>query len=224
MKTRLGAILRKGAGVLMTAAALVSTAGCSEQRHAVIAVTGTNIGLELSANPASQMPQGKLGYNRAELAIVPTNRSSEKAAGGQGNGAADIADVLMELRFSEFFSANAGIYQRLAVGPNAVSQAGAALMFARDNDGNLPNGAAREIAALYSVADTAPAVRAQKAKLATFYRTKADSGQKTTILSELKKLGYASWDDFSDGRPKEPTMEQMTQLKNELKKQGIDIN
>ena len=54
---------------------LGSMYGCTNNRHAVIAVTGTNIGVEISQNPANQSPQAKLGYQRSEVAIVPSNRS-----------------------------------------------------------------------------------------------------------------------------------------------------
>lgn len=224
MKTRFCASLKLGTALLLMAIIVVSAAGCSQQRHAVIAATGTNIGLELSANPASQMPQGKLGYNRAEFAIVPTNRSADIAPDNKDRGAADIADVLMELRFSNIFSGNAGIYQRLAVGPNAVSQPGAALMFARNADGTLSDPAARELAALYSVTATGTAVRTEKAKLSKFYGSTASAAQKAIVVQELNNAGYHSWDDFSDGRPSEPTAQQMSQLKNALKRQGIDID
>ena len=111
--------------------------GCGNNRHAVIAVTGTNIGLEISENPTNQMPQGKLGYQRTEIAIVPSNRSGGVDSGTStaGHGAKDVTDVLMELKFSNIFQSfreGGGIYQRLAVGENAVKQPGAAFMFARD--------------------------------------------------------------------------------------------
>ena len=50
--------------------------GCQTSDHFVIASTGTVIGIEVSQNPANQKPQAKLGYNRSELAIVPTNRGN----------------------------------------------------------------------------------------------------------------------------------------------------
>jgi hypothetical protein len=98
--------------------------------------------VEISQNPANQSPQAKLGYQRGEVAIVPSNRSGnvEPTSGTStiGGGASDVADVLMELRYANIFSFNnAGIYQRLAVGKTAVSQPGAALMFAKDQKGNL---------------------------------------------------------------------------------------
>lgn len=119
--------------------AMILIQGCSATSHLVIAATETTIGVNISENPATQYPQAKLGYNRAELAIVPTNRSKGESAGSTSNGAADVADVMMELRYGGIFDmgATSGIYQRLAVGKNAVEQPGASLMFAKDASGDL---------------------------------------------------------------------------------------
>ena len=65
------------------------------------------------------------------MALVPTN-------GGP---------VLMELRYSGIFSRSGGIYQRLAVGAEAVKQPGAAFMFAKDADGNISSNAVQAITA-----------------------------------------------------------------------------
>lgn len=124
---------------------LSSQEGCNSYNHQVIAATGTSIGVEVSQNPATQVPQAKLGYQRAELAIVPTNRSAEKttttgaAGNSMGGGATDHGEVIMELRYGGIFDTgkSSGIYQRLAVGKVAVSQPGAAFMFAKDNEGAL---------------------------------------------------------------------------------------
>ena len=126
--------------VLLATSAL--SIACGSTNHYVLASSGTVIGVELSQNPANQSPQGKLGYNRSEIALVPTNRPTCLANNDelecstqQGNGAADTTDVLMELRYQGIFSftANGGIYQRLAVGNTAVRQPGATLLFARSN-------------------------------------------------------------------------------------------
>ncbi len=116
--------------------------GCRSYNHSVIAATGTSIGVEVSQNPATQVPQAKLGYQRAELAVVPTNRSAEKTTTAQnsmGDGAKDHGEVIMELRYGGIFDTgkSSGIYQRLAVGKTAVSQPGAAFMFAKDDEGEL---------------------------------------------------------------------------------------
>ncbi len=130
--------------------------GCSNTQHMVLAATGTVIGIDISQDPATQTPHAKIGYNRGELAVVPTNRiqcgkkqsSNElECAPAQGRGAKDSADVLMELRFKSPFSfqGNAGIYQRLAVGENAVTQPGAAFMFAKDDSGELEPDTAKSV-------------------------------------------------------------------------------
>jgi hypothetical protein len=121
---------------------LSSQEGCNSYNHQVIAATGTSIGVEVSQNPATQVPQAKLGYQRAELAMVPTNRSAEKTTttgNSMGEGAKDHGEVIMELRYGGIFDTgkSSGIYQRLAVGKVAVTQPGAAFMFAKDDEGAL---------------------------------------------------------------------------------------
>ena len=66
--------------------------------NSVIAATGTNIGVEISQNPASQTPQAKLGFQRSELAIVPTNKTDSNGTGANVHG-----DVLMEIRYGGIF-------------------------------------------------------------------------------------------------------------------------
>lgn len=152
---RLRASTRGGGCFLASATAFVFVlGGCSGTSSSVIATTGTTIGVELSADAASQTPTAVLGYRRAEFAYVPTNRSSATKSstteeggtttitedGGTpstGEGARDTANVLMELRFKGIFARGpgGGIYQRLAVGDIAVQQPGATLMFARGDDG-----------------------------------------------------------------------------------------
>jgi hypothetical protein len=135
--------------VLVSGLTGTGLSGCLEkQGYSVLASTGTVIGVEVSQNPATQTPQAKLGYNRAELAFVPTNRSGGKQATGLKNGAEDTGEVLMELRYGGIFDlgGSSGIYQRLAVGKTAVTQPGAAFMFAKDEDGTLNAKVAENIA------------------------------------------------------------------------------
>ena len=156
LENKVGSIL---AGVIATPMLLVA---CGHSPDSVVAVTGTVIGVEIGENPANQTFQGKLGYNRSEVAVVPTNKchdstgTTQQPGDGQGdankegngtgeggpvgtgkagcrttgNGAADTADVLMELHYKGIFNKDGGIYQRLAVGKNAVSATPTALMFA----------------------------------------------------------------------------------------------
>jgi len=110
-------------------AALLLT-GCGAINHSyVVTGTGTILGVQIAENPATQLYEAKFGYARAEMALVPTN-------GGP---------VLMELRYSGIFSRSGGIYQRLAVGAEAVKQPGAAFMFAKDADGNISSNAVQAI-------------------------------------------------------------------------------
>ena len=113
-------------------------AGCASD-HAVIASTATTIGVEVSSNPTTGMPTGVLGYRRAEFAFVPTNRAKvgEPVNSQTPSDVSKVANVLMELNYSGTISTKGSIYQRLAVGTEAVTGQGAAVMFARDADGGL---------------------------------------------------------------------------------------
>lgn len=112
-------------------AALLLT-GCNAINHNyVVSGTGTILGLQIAENPATQLYEAKFGYARAEMALVPTNGPA----------------VIMELRYSGIFSRSGGIYQRLAVGADAVKQPGAAFMFAKDADGNLSSNVVQAISA-----------------------------------------------------------------------------
>lgn len=115
---------------LCLALAVLFLAGCQAiNRNYVVTATATVLGVQLAENPATQIPEAKFGYSRAEAALVPTNGVS----------------VLMELRYSGIFSREGGIYQRLAVGHDAISQPGAALMFSKDNSGVISSNAVQAI-------------------------------------------------------------------------------
>jgi hypothetical protein len=151
--TKKSKVTSRLAVVLAGIAAVLALQGCqTNQRHQVIAVTGTNIGVEISQNPANQSPQAKLGYQRAEFAIVPTNRKIDDKDAVQGNGATDVPDVVMELKYSGIFDFGemSGIYQRLAVGSTAVKQPGASVMFVRNAKGEVTENGAAAIAAAVS--------------------------------------------------------------------------
>ena len=135
----------------------VILAGCTNTQHQVLAATGTVIGIDISQDPATGAPHAKIGYDRAELAVVPTNRSlcAKKKDSAepictqlQREGAKDTTDVLMELRFKSnlTFQGDAGIYQRLAVGSNAVRQPGAAFMFSKNDNGDIDKNVAKYFA------------------------------------------------------------------------------
>jgi hypothetical protein len=150
-KQKIFTTILRSAGLV---SATMAVTGCADQGYSVLASTATMIGVEVSQNPATQMPQGKLGYNRAELAFVPTNRNGGKnSTGSVGGGAADSANVLMELRYGGIFDLgeSSGIYQRLAVGTEAVKQPGASVMFAKDADGSIDTETAKALAAVKAI-------------------------------------------------------------------------
>lgn len=121
--------------------ALLLLTGCGAINHSyVVSGTGTVLGVQIAENPATQLYEAKFGYARAEIALVPTNGPA----------------VLMELRYSGIFSRSGGIYQRLAVGAAAVSQPGAAFMFAKDADGNLSSNAIQAITTKIQAVPLAP--------------------------------------------------------------------
>lgn len=184
--------------------------GCSTQRQAVVASTGTNVGVELSENPANQMPQAKLGYNRAELAIVPTNRSASEDAGNTNNGATDVADVLMELNYSGINSS--GIYQRLAVGKNAVSQHGAAYLFAKDLDQKKVEAIN---ASLKKIPETPESVRHARYPLSQAY-AQLRASKEDAFNKAAKTQGFIDFDNFLTGTPADPTLEQIQNVRAKL--------
>ncbi len=118
MKTLFALLL--GLSLLMT--------GCSTPNRCVYVGSGTILGFDVSASPATQTPQATLAYKRVEIAIVPVTT----------NGV--VPDVLMDFSFkSDLFSSAGGIYSRIAVGPNATTHAPAALMMAKSRSGQMPS-------------------------------------------------------------------------------------
>lgn len=68
---------------LLAAAGCLVLPACNIDKHTVIASTGTNLGIDLTADPSTQTPRIKVGFNRAELALVPSNRSANKDPGSR---------------------------------------------------------------------------------------------------------------------------------------------
>ncbi len=204
---------------------LSSDLGCAKQRHMVVAATGTNIGVEVSENPATQAPQAKLGYQRTELALVPTNRSTEDKAsdGSSGKGAKDTTDVLMELRYGGIFDtgASSGIYQRLAVGKTAVMQPGASLMFAKDASGIVTDDAQKALKAVRAIPATNLDTRSVLACLTNHRSDDAKSRSIDAALKEITKSNERpdglTWDDFVD----EPDPATVRSLQEKLKGSNI---
>lgn len=209
-----------GIGMLSVIAFLgLTVQGCGQNRHMVLASTSTNIGVEISQNPATQSPQAKLGYQRVELAIVPSNRTTKdevSEANSMKNGAKDVADVVMELRYGGIFDlgATSGIYQRLAVGSIAVTQPGASLMFAKDASGTVTKDATAAVESLTRVQSIPPPVL-KKVDCLRLHR--ADDTKRKKIDDAVKKFSNLSWDDFVDA----PRNEQMDKVLNELKNENI---
>lgn len=117
--------------------------GCANTQNSVVAATGTTIGVELGTQQGTGAPTGVLGYRRAEFAHVPTNRTKE---GGSGSEVKQVADVVMELHYGGVLSSNGSIYQRLAVGTEAVTAPSAAVMFARAPDASVDASTAAALA------------------------------------------------------------------------------
>lgn len=134
-------------------AAALTLSACEQNPSHVIASTATVIGVDLGQGQATSSVTGTLGYKRAEFALVPTNKveplrgsgaSSDGGPGGAiGNGAADTADVVMELNYQGIFTGNGGIYQRLAVGRHAVQANATKALFSKAADGKIDAQAAR---------------------------------------------------------------------------------
>jgi hypothetical protein len=177
---------------------LLLSMGCIGNKHYVVAATGTVIGLEIAQNPSTQMYQAKLGYNRAELAIVPSNRANgQKGDKTTGNGASDTTDVVMELNYANIFSLqSSGIYQRLAVGKNGVSQPGAMFMFAKNKDGTLDPKVAESLAkAVGTIPLVQPDITTLKLPLAQAYQEKKAT-EKDKFDAAAVSAGYASFEAF----------------------------
>jgi len=172
-------------------AALLCT-GCSSLNNYVISGTSTVIGVEIGQNPQTQMYQAKLGYVRAELALVPTNKDGTNTF---ARGAADTANVIMEIKYNGIFSSNSGIYQRLAVGDVAVAQPGAAFMFAKSSDGNLDPLTATAVSEAIKGITNAPSssVVASVMPLARLYEQAAD---KTKFDQAAQQQGWGNFGQF----------------------------
>lgn len=192
---------------IITLLGFVLLAGCASKDYYLVTSTGTVLGLELSQNQGTQTPQAKLGYNRAELALVPTNRSvcgtgddgSERCTEVKGshNGAADTAEVMMELRYGGFsFTGGGGIYQRLAIGREAVTQPGAAFMFARKADGSLDEETALSVSsALKTITPADVEASAEIAPIRHAYNRLDDAGR-DKINAAIRNAGFADYRDF----------------------------
>ena len=171
-------------------------AGCAINNHSIISATGTSIGVEITQNPATQMPNAKLGYVRSELAYVPITNNF-------------VPDVLHELSYSSIFSLkNSAIYQRMAVGSVAVSQPGATALFSKSADGSLDPAVA---AAIQSVPEVDVNWDKAKAPLARSYIA---AENKSVYDEAAKAAGYPAFSDFL--LDKAPTVEAFLKIRAKL--------
>ncbi len=197
--------------------------GCTAQQgYSVLTFTGTVIGVEVSQNPATQVPQAKLGYNRAELAFVPTNRDAGATAGTTKTGAKDTANVLMELRYGGIFDlgASSGIYQRLAVGDIAVQQPGAAAMFLKNPEGNVDPQALAALQAIKTIPLADANVEAAKAVLSKkFLGLQNDPTARSQFDEAARAAGYLTFGDFATD-PHTP-MNKVSAVRRALEAKGI---
>ena len=200
---------------------VVTIAGCARD-HYVIASSGTTLGLDISQTAGSQTPQIKFGYNRAELAYVPTNRFACKATDGTetdcslNGGAADSAEVMMELHYGGGVSATSkqGIYQRLAVGKEAVKTPGAAFMFARQADGTIDAASAEKVAAaVRSVDATSTEALDRRKPLRQAYLSLANT--KKAQFDEAAVSG--GFEDFRSFLMASPSLQQINTVEEALK-------
>lgn len=209
------------ANVILNAIIIASSlVACTNQNHYVVATSATVIGVELSQNPATQTPQAKLGYNRAELAIVPTNRSTADSSSVAPTGAEESPDVLMELRYDGIFAFNekSGIYQRLAVGTEAVSQPGAAAMFLRDAEGKVDPAAVEAIKEIPQITARAGSTSIERGKLAAAYVGSGVS-VKQKYDAAAKAVGYVDFVTFVQDET--VSVAKMEEFKGELANQGV---
>jgi hypothetical protein len=173
--------------------ALALCAGCVKLHNYVVSATGTVIGLEIAENPQTQLYQAKLGYARTELALLPTNKGETNSF---MNGAKDVPDVIMEVRYNNMFSfGSAGIYQRLAVGDVAVRQPGAAFMFAKSKDGTLDPATANAVSTSFTGVTNAPSAAVVQAALPLAQAYQASS-VKAKFDAAAQQQGWANFVAF----------------------------
>lgn len=159
-------------------------AGCTTSKRHIVAWTGTTLGFDVSQNPVTQLYQAKFGYGRAEVVFVPNAETN-----------VPVTDVVMEVRYHGLLSlAGGGLYQRLAIGSEAVRQPGAVLMFAKDANGTLdPAVAQAALASVKTITNVSAPVTAAKLPLAEAYKAAPD---KAAWHTAVKAFGFTSFEDF----------------------------
>lgn len=99
---------------------LVLLVGCAALKDKTVVTTATVLGVSVAQNQGTGMYEAKLGYCRAEFVLTDTNN----------------ADILMEFKTSKLFT-DGGIYQRLAIGKNAVTAGASTALFLKDKNGTV---------------------------------------------------------------------------------------
>lgn len=175
-------------------------AGCAALENKVVVGTSTILGFEVAQNPATQLYQIRFGYARAEMAIVPTNG----------------LDVITELQFKNV-TGNGGLYQRMAVGPNAVKQS--TFMFAKNASGNLDPQTADAVGrSISSVPVANPLGTAAKVPLAEAYRVATNRAAYDVVA---QTLGYISYEAFLLNS--NLSADQVQAMRTALKDAGISV-
>lgn len=108
----------------------LAMAGCCElPANRILVASATTIGFDVSESSATASPQATLAYKRAELVIVPCLNN--------GTNAIIVPDVLMDFTFkTSLWSADGGIYSRIATGPLATTHTPATMMMSANHSGN----------------------------------------------------------------------------------------
>lgn len=120
-------------------------AGCSDTllRETVLANTETMVGVAVAQDSRTNMYQGRAGYFRHELFLVPTSKrvaASGESGVAESNDPGSTPEVLGEIMADGAIASpvggrdpvRVGVYQRLAVGKLAVTSGAAIALLARD--------------------------------------------------------------------------------------------
>jgi hypothetical protein len=210
----------------LSAGAALFMAGCAADKENVLAVTGTVIGVQIHQKDTDKTPELKVGYARTEFAYVPTDKRSDTNA--SSGSAAKSANVLMEINANGNVGLGTayqgGIYQRLAVGEIAVSQPGAAVMMAKNQDGQIDPSAAVAVANatknINNIPTQSTVITDRKMKILGAYNS-ASPEDKKKFENAAKAAGY---DNFSDFCTKiETTDERLKKVEDSLKSNGINF-
>lgn len=208
------------------ASVVLMLSGCSSNKENVLAITSTVIGVQIHQKDADKTPEMKVGYARAEFAYVPTDKRSD--TNSSNGSAANSAEVLMEINASGNVGLGVayqgGVYQRLAVGKTAVSQPGAALMMAKDQNGNIGTNAAVAVAnatrAVNTIQESKPDIEAGKRKILDAYNA-ASATDKQKFENAAKAAGYTDFNDFCTKTETSDTG--LNAITNSLKNNGINL-